>query len=160
MARQKITTFLWFDNNAEEAANFYVALFKNSKIHKITRYPEGTPAPAGSVMTVEYQLAGVEFIALNGGPHYKLSPAISLSIDCENQVEVDELWEKLTAGGGAPSQCGWLTDKYGLSWQVVPRGLSELMADPDPAKSKRVVEALMQMTKIDMPTLQKAYDGK
>ena len=159
MIRQKIRTFLWYDNNAEEAAKFYCSLFKDSKIVKVTRYPEGGPAPAGTVMTVEFQLAGVQFIALNGGPHFKFTEAISLSVDCETQAEVDDLWNKLTQDG-QPSQCGWLKDKYGLSWQIVPTALPELLGSQDSAKSARVMQAMMKMIKIDIAALQRAADGK
>jgi predicted 3-demethylubiquinone-9 3-methyltransferase (glyoxalase superfamily) len=159
MPRQKITTFLWFDNNAEEAANFYVSIFKNSKIGRISRYAEGGPAPAGTVMTVEFQLEGLQFVALNGGPIFKFNEAISLSVDCQSQEEVDDLWKKLTAGG-QEVQCGWLKDKYGLSWQIVPSILVELMTDKDPARSKRVMQAMMQMVKLDIAKLKQAYDGK
>jgi predicted 3-demethylubiquinone-9 3-methyltransferase (glyoxalase superfamily) len=157
---QKIRTFLWYDNNAEEAANFYCSLFKDSKVVNVTRYPEGSPfAPAGTVMTVEFLLAGIQFIALNGGPHFKFTEAISLSVDCEDQAEVDHLWDKLTQGG-SPSQCGWLKDKYGLSWQIVPRALPELLSSKDAAKSQRVMAAMMQMTKIDVATLQRAAESQ
>ena len=159
MIRQKIKTFLWYDNNAEEAARFYCTLFKDSKVIKVTRYPEGSPAPAGTVMTVEFQLAGVQFVALNGGPHFKFTEAISLSVDCESQAEVDDLWSKLTQEG-QPSQCGWLKDKYGLSWQIVPLVLLELLSGQDAAKSARVMQAMMKMTKIDIAALQRAADGK
>lgn len=159
MARQKITPFLWFDHQAEEAANFYVSLFKDSKILRVNRYPEGAPAPAGTAMTVEFQLAGLQYIALNGGPHFHFTEAISLSIDCESQAEVDDLWNKLSQGG-SPSQCGWIKDKYGLSWQVVPNILGKLLGDPDPAKSARVMQAMLQMTKLDIGRLQQAYDGR
>ena len=160
MIRQKVRTFLWYDNKAEEAANFYCSLFKDSKVGKVSRFPEGGPAPAGTAMTVEFQLGGVQFIALNGGPHFKFTEAISLSVDCENQEEVDELWSKLTQEGGQPSQCGWLKDKYGLSWQIVPRALPELLGSSDAAKSGRVMQAMMTMTKIDIAGLQRAADGK
>lgn len=155
MIRQKIKTFLWFDQGAEEAANFYCSLFKDSKIVSVTRYPEGSPAPAGTVMTVEFELAGIRFVALNGGPHFKLTEAVSLTVDCEDQAEVDFLWEKLTQGG-SPSQCGWLKDRWGLSWQIVPRALLELLSDKDGAKSKRVMQAMLAMTKIDVAALQRA----
>ena len=157
---QKITTFLWYDNNAEEAANFYCSVFRNSKIGKIARYPEGGPGPVGSVMTIEFQLAGQEFIALNGGPTFKFTEAISLVVNCDDQEEVDEYWEKLTADGGQEVQCGWLKDKYGLCWQITPKVLPEMLTDPDPEKSQRVFQAMLQMIKIDIPMLQKAYDGK
>jgi predicted 3-demethylubiquinone-9 3-methyltransferase (glyoxalase superfamily) len=157
---QKITPFLWFDDKAEEAANFYVSLFKNSKIDGIARYgEEGAQAsgrPAGTVMTVEFQLDGQEFIALNGGPHFKFSEAISFVVNCETQEEVDKFWEKLSAGG-EKSRCGWLKDKYGLSWQIVPTVLGEMMKDKDAAKSRRVMKAMLQMDKLDIKTLKQAY---
>lgn len=153
MSRQKVTPFLWFDNNAEEAASFYVSLFQDSKIDKLV------PGPGGTVKVVEFTLAGVQYIALNGGPHFKLNEAFSLSVDCESQAEVDHFWEKLSAGG-SNMQCGWLVDKFGLSWQVVPTVLPKLLLDPDPEKSGRVMEALVEMTKLDIQKLQDAYDGK
>ena len=156
---QKITPFLWFDNQAEEAANFYVSLFKNSKIGSIRRYGDAGPGLKGSVMSVIFQLEGQEFFALNGGPHFKFTPAISLFVNCENQAEVDELWEKLSAGG-RKDRCGWLQDKYGLSWQIIPTALSQLMGDPDPAKSSRVMKAMLQMDKIDIARLKEAYENK
>ncbi|HEV8483323.1 MAG TPA: VOC family protein [Blastocatellia bacterium] len=156
---QKITPFLWFDNNAEEAMNFYVSVFKNSEIVSVTRYGEGGPGPKGTVMTGTFHLDGQDFMALNGGPHFKFTEAISLFVNCETQQEVDELWEKLSEGG-AKSQCGWLKDKYGLSWQIVPKVLGELLNDKDPEKSKRVMEALLKMTKLDIKTLKRAYEGK
>jgi predicted 3-demethylubiquinone-9 3-methyltransferase (glyoxalase superfamily) len=156
---QKITTFLWFDHQAEEAANFYSSIFKNSKVLNVSRYGEAGPGPKGSAMTVSFQLEGQEFIALNGGPHFKFTPAISLFVSCETQAEVDELWDKLTAGGGGPQQCGWLTDKYGLSWQIIPTALGRLMQDQDPKKSAAVMQAMLQMTKIDIAGLQKAHAG-
>jgi predicted 3-demethylubiquinone-9 3-methyltransferase (glyoxalase superfamily) len=156
---QKVTTCLWFDNNAEEAVTFYTSLFKNSKVLEVARYGEAGPGPGDSVLTMRFQLDGVEIMALNGGPAFKFTEAISLSVDCESQAEVDELWEKLTADGGEPSQCGWLKDRFGLSWQIVPRALIEMLGDPDPAKSKRVMEAMLKMTKIDTKVLQEAYAG-
>jgi predicted 3-demethylubiquinone-9 3-methyltransferase (glyoxalase superfamily) len=153
---KKITPFLWYDASAEQAANFYVSIFRNSRILKITRYGEAGPGPKGSVMTVEFELAGQRFIALNRGPHFKFTEAISFSVDCETQQEVDEFWEKLSAGG-EPGPCGWLKDKYGLSWQINPRVLGEMLGDPDPAKSKRVMEAMLQMKKIDIKGLKEAY---
>jgi len=159
MAKQKITTFLWFDSKAEEAANFYVSLFKDSKIVRMSRYSEGGPGPAGAVMTVEFQLAGQTFLALNGGPHFKFTEAISLVVDCATQEEIDDLWERLSAGG-QPSHCGWLKDKYGLSWQIVPSNMGELMAGSDPAGSKRAMEAMLQMSKLDIAKLKQAYEGK
>jgi predicted 3-demethylubiquinone-9 3-methyltransferase (glyoxalase superfamily) len=155
---QKIRPFLWFDTQAEEAAKLYTSLFKKAKIGKTVRYGEGGPGPKGSVMTIEFELEGMEFIALNGGPHFKFSEAISLVVDCKSQAEVDELWEKLSEGG-AKSQCGWLKDRFGLSWQIVPTVLVELLSDPDPQKSKRVMQAMLQMTKIDIAKLKEAYAG-
>jgi predicted 3-demethylubiquinone-9 3-methyltransferase (glyoxalase superfamily) len=154
--QQKITPFLWFDANAEEAAKYYASIFKNSKILRVTRYGEAGPGPRGTVMTVEFQLAGQEFVALNGGPQFKFTEAISLVVNCDTQKEVDEYWNKLSAGG-QQVQCGWLKDKFGLSWQVAPTVLSEMLADPDPQRSKRVMEAMLQMKKIDIAALQKAY---
>lgn len=154
---QKITPFLWFDNQAEEAANFYVSIFKNSKIGAVRRYGEAGPGPKGSVMTIAFQLEGQEFVALNGGPHFKFTPAISLFVDCKDQQEVDELWEKLSAGG-RKDRCGWLQDKFGLSWQIVPKQLIEMLGDKDPAKSQSVMKAMLQMDKIDVAGLRRAYE--
>ena len=154
---QKITPCLWFDNNAEEAVNHYLSIFKNSKINKILRCGDAGPGPKGSVLTIAFQLEGQDFIALNGGPIFKFNEAISLSVDCKSQIEVDDLWEKLS-DGGQESQCGWLKDKFGLSWQVVPSALVEMLQDPDPEKSKRVMAAMMQMGKIDIAKLKQAYD--
>jgi predicted 3-demethylubiquinone-9 3-methyltransferase (glyoxalase superfamily) len=154
---QKITPFLWFDSKAEEAANFYVSIFKNSKMGKVVRYGEGAPAPKGTVMTVTFTLDGQEFYALNGGPHYKFSPATSFFVNCETQQEVDELWEKLSAGGKT-NRCGWLDDKYGVTWQIVPSVLGKLLHAEDPAKAKRVMQAMLQMDKLDIKKLQQAYD--
>jgi predicted 3-demethylubiquinone-9 3-methyltransferase (glyoxalase superfamily) len=155
---QKITPFLWFDGEAEEAVKFYTSVFKNSKIGRIARYGEGSPGPKDSVMTAEFQIEGQEFVALNGGPQYKFTPAISFLVNCETQEEVDELWEKLTAGG-KEVQCGWLTDKYGVSWQIVPTVLAELLGDKDAAKSKRVMKAMLQMVKLDIAGLKRAAQG-
>jgi predicted 3-demethylubiquinone-9 3-methyltransferase (glyoxalase superfamily) len=155
---KKITPFLWFDDNAEEAINFYVSVFKNSKIVNISRYVEGGPGPKDTVMSATFELNGQEIMALNGGPGFPFSEAISLFVSCENQQEVDELWEKLTEGG-EPSRCGWLKDKYGLSWQIIPTALGELLGDKDPEKSRRVMEAMLQMVKIDTQALKDAYDG-
>ena len=156
---QKITPFLWFDDNAEEAMNFYISIFKNSKVLSVTRYGEARPGKAGTVMVATFQLNGLEFTALNGGPHFKFTEAISLSIDCKTQDEVDEFWEKLSEGG-EKSRCGWLKDKYGLSWQVNPTILGEMLKDKDPEKAKRVMEAMLQMDKIDIETLKRAYEGQ
>jgi len=155
---QKIIPFLWYDGNAEEAINFYTSIFKNSKVGRITRYGKGGPEPEGSFITGTFQLEGQDFMALNGGPKYKFTPAISLFVSCKTQQEVDELWEKLSVGGDR-SQCGWLIDKYGISWQIIPTALGELMGDPDPAKSLRVIQAMLKMTKIDIKVLEDAYNG-
>lgn len=157
--RQKITTFLWFNDNAEEAMNFYISVFKNSKVLEVSRYNDAGPGPKGSVMVVKFQLEGQEFLALNGGPAFKFTEAISLTVDCETQEEVDYYWEKLTADGGSPSACGWLKDKFGLSWQITPRILPEMLQDKDPEKAKRVMEAMMQMGKIDIGKLKEAYNA-
>ena len=149
---QKITPFLWFDNQAEEAMNFYVSIFKNSKVLGVT------PGPNGIAQSVTFELEGQEFMALNAGPQFKFNEAISFFVNCETQAEVDELWEKLTADGGEESMCGWLKDKYGLSWQIIPTALGELMGDPDPEKAGRVVQAMLNMKKIDIQGLRQAYD--
>lgn len=154
---QKITPFLWFDDNAEEAMNFYVSIFKNSEVLSINRYGDAGPGAAGTVMTTTFRLDGQEFMALNGGPHFKFTEAISFFIDCESQEEVDELWQKLSEGGET-SQCGWLKDKFGLSWQVVPSVLDEMLQDPDRERANRVMQAMLQMTKIDIAKLKQAYE--
>ena len=156
--KQKITTFLWFDNNAEEAMNFYVSIFKNSRIVEVARYGEAGPGKPGSVMTGTFELEGQRFMALNGGPHFKFNEAVSLFVSCATQQEVDELWEKLCAGGGTPQRCGWLKDRFGLCWQIIPDALGELMRDKDPKRAKRVMEAMLQMVKIDIAGLKRAYD--
>src|SRR5262245_50705568 len=157
---QKITTFLWFNDNAEEAINFYTSIFKNSRIIDVTRYGDAGPGPKGSFMTGTFQLEGQEFMALQGGPAFSFTPAISLFVNCENQEEVDALCAKLLEGGGAESQCGWLTDRCGLSWQIIPKALMEMLGDKDPAKAARVMEAMLQMRKIDVAVLKRAYDQK
>jgi len=154
---QKITPFLWFDSQAEDAMNLYVSVFKNSRILSMTRYGEAGPGPAGMVMTATFQLEGQEFMALNGGPDHKFTDAISFFVDCKTQEEVDELWEKLSEGG-EKGPCGWLKDRFGLSWQIVPSVLGELLNDPDPAKSQRVMKAMLQMSKIDIASLKAAYE--
>ena len=157
---QKITTFLWFDNQAEEAMNLYVSLFKNSKVSSVSRYGEGAPLPAGTVMSCNFSLAGQEFMALNGGPHHKFNEAISLFVSCENQQEIDYFWDGLIKGGGEESMCGWLKDKFGLSWQIIPTILGELIGDPNPAKSGPALQAMFKMHKLDIKVLKDAHDGK
>jgi predicted 3-demethylubiquinone-9 3-methyltransferase (glyoxalase superfamily) len=157
---QKITPFLWFDTQAEEAARFYVSTFANSRIGSVTRYGDAGPGPKGSVMTVAFTLDGQEFIALNGGPHFKFSEAISFSIDCDTQQDVDRYWNALTADGGIEQPCGWLKDKFGVSWQVNPRILGEMLSDSDPQKAKRAMEAMLTMKKIDIAALKRASAGK
>lgn len=147
-----ITPFLWFDTQAEEAMNFYASIFKRSRVISVNRVQ-------GRVLGVQFELEGQRLMGLNGGPHHKFTEAISLFVACDTQQEIDELWEKLTADGGAPSRCGWLKDKFGLSWQIVPSGLGQMLSDNDPAKSKRVMDAMLQMSKLDMGKLQQAYDG-
>ncbi len=154
---QKITPFLWFDGNAEEAVNLYVSVFKKSKIVRIARYGDAGPGPKGTVMSATFQLEGQEFYALNGGPQYKFTPAISLFVSCETQEEVDELWDRLSAGGHK-DKCGWLQDKFGLSWQIIPSVLGKMLADKDPKKSQSVMRAMLQMDKIDVKKLKQAYE--
>ncbi|MES2793849.1 MAG: VOC family protein [Planctomycetota bacterium] len=154
---QLITPFLWFNHQAEEAANFYVSIFPNSKIVKVVRYGESGPGPAGSAMTVAFELHGQSFLALNGGPQFQFTEAVSFVVNCQTQQEIDTYWEKLTAGG-AEVQCGWLKDKYGLSWQISPTVLSELVGGPDPEKSGRALQAMMTMKKLDIRALQDAYN--
>lgn len=155
---QKITTFLWFDHQTEEAVNFYVSLFKDSRVLSIKYYGKEVPGMEGKVLTAVFELNGQRFMALDGGPMFKFTEAVSLFVDCEDQAEVDMLWEKLTADGGEESQCGWLKDKYGLSWQIIPRELMQLMSDPDPAKAGRVMQCMLQMKKIDVAKLREAYN--
>ncbi len=156
---QKISPFLWFNGQAEEAANHYVNVFKNSKINNVARYGENMPMPAGTAMTVSFELDGQKFTALNGGPHFTFNESVSFVIDCKDQDEVDYYWESLLAGGGTESQCGWLKDKFGLSWQVVPRRLIELASDADKAKSGRAMQAMMGMVKINVAELERAANG-
>lgn len=155
----KITPFLWFDKDAENAANLYVSIFKDAKIHKVARYPEGSGYEPGTVMTVDFEIEGQRIVAINGGPHFKLDPAFSLVIDCKDQDEVDYFWERLLADGGRESQCGWLSDRYGLSWQVTPRRLIELTTSNDKAQNNRVFQAMMKMKKIDIAELERAAKG-
>lgn len=157
---QKIAPCLWFDGKAEEAMNFYMSVFKDSKVVNVMRWGDVGPGPKGSFLAGTVQLAGQEVMVLNGGPEYTFTPAISLFVKCETQAEVDDYWEKLLAGGGKPVQCGWLTDKYGVSWQVVPTVLPEMLQSKDAAKSARAMKAMMQMVKLDIAALKKAYDGK
>lgn len=153
---QKITPFLWFDHQAEEAMNFYIPIFKNSKVLTVNRYGDAGPGPKGSVMTASFLLDGQEFIALNGGPAFQITPAISFVVNCETQQEVDAFWEQLSAGG-REEQCAWLTDKFGVSWQIVPKVLVKLLSDPDPLKAQRVMSAMLKMKKIDIATLERSY---
>ena len=155
---KRITPFLWFENQAEEAANYYASIFKNSKVGKITRWGDVGPGPKGNVLTIEFTLDGQDFIGLNGGPEFKFTEAVSFSVDCKNQQEIDEYWEKLSAGG-EQGPCGWLKDKYGLSWQVNPGILNEMLNDPNPAKANAVMQAMMAMKKIVIADLQRAYDA-
>jgi predicted 3-demethylubiquinone-9 3-methyltransferase (glyoxalase superfamily) len=154
---QKIIPFLWFDDKAEDAMNFYTSIFKNSKTGNIVRYGDAGPGPKGSVMSATFQLQGQEFYALNGGPVFKFTPAISFFVNCETQAEVDDLWAKLSEGGQV-QQCGWLTDKFGLSWQIIPVVLGQMLQDKDPKKSTRVMQAMLKMVKLDISLLQKAYE--
>jgi len=156
---KKITPFLWFDGRAEEAMNFYVSTFKNAKAGAITRWGDTGPGPKGGVLTVSFEIEGQEFVGLNGGPEFKFTEAVSFMVRCDSQAEIDEMWEKLSAGG-QKSRCGWLKDKFGLSWQIVPPILNELLRDKDPQKANRVMEAMMKMDKIDISLLKKANDGK
>jgi len=157
---QKLTPCLWFNFNAEEAVHHYMSIFKNGKVLDVSRYGDAMPALAGKVLTMRFELEGQEFQALNGGPQFPFTEAISISVDCADQAEVDALWAKLTAGGGSPGQCGWLKDKFGLSWQIVPSALVQMLNDPDATKSQRVMGAMMQMQKIDIAALRSAYEGK
>ena len=155
---QRITPNLWFDTQAEEAADFYLSVFKNSRIVSVARYPEGSPGPAGTVMTVEFELDGQRFVGINGGPQFTFDEAVSFQITCEDQDEVDYYWERLT-DGGEESQCGWLKDRFGLSWQVVPGGMEEIFSDPDPKRAERAMQAMLTMRKLDLAALRAAADG-
>jgi predicted 3-demethylubiquinone-9 3-methyltransferase (glyoxalase superfamily) len=157
---QKITTFLWFDGQAEDAVKFYVSIFKNAKRGPIARYGDAGPMPRGTVLTASFEIEGQEFVALNGGPQYHFTPAISFAVNCDTQEEIDELWEKLSADSGEKIQCGWLTDKYGVSWQIVPRTLGAMVQDANPERSNRVMQALMQMKKLDIAALKRAYEQR
>lgn len=159
MSVQKITTCLWFDGQAEEAMNYYVSIFKNAKVLSVNRYGKNSPMPEGTVLTANFELDGRQFTALNGGPMYKFSPATSFIVNCDDQEEVDYYWDKLVAGG-KPNQCAWLDDKFGVSWQIVPKQLMTLLSDPDPVKAQRVMQAMFKMSKIIVADLQAAYDAK
>ncbi|MFN8597547.1 MAG: VOC family protein [Anaerolineae bacterium] len=154
----KINSFITFNDQAEEAVTLYVSLFKNSRIISLNRYPDEVPGLGGKAMSINFELAGQEFLALNGGPHFTFTDGFSLLVNCETQAEVNELWSKLTADGGEPGQCGWLKDKFGLSWQIIPTALGRLLGDPDPRKSQNVMQAMLQMTKIEIADLQRAYE--
>jgi predicted 3-demethylubiquinone-9 3-methyltransferase (glyoxalase superfamily) len=158
MPRQRITPNLWFDTQALEAAEFYCSIFPNSRIVSVARYPQDAPGPAGEVMTVEYELDGQRFVHINGGPQFTFSEAVSLSVECADQAELDHFWERLL-DGGEESQCGWLKDRYGFSWQVVPAGIDELFTDPDPGRAHRAYQAMLRMTKLDLAELQRAADA-
>jgi len=159
-SKQKIFTCLWFDTQAEEAASLYVSLFPNSRITNVSRYGKGAPMPEGTVLTVSFELDGTKFMALNGGPHFKFTEASSMFVECESQAEIDRLWSALLAGGGREQQCGWLKDRYGLSWQIVPSALVSLMQGPDAEASRRVMAAMLRMVKLDIPQLEAAYEGR
>ncbi|MFG2788034.1 VOC family protein [Streptomyces sp. NPDC048419] len=160
MTTDGFTTCLWFDGQAEEAAHYYVSVFKNSSIGRVSHYTEGAMQPAGTVLTVEFTVNGHKFVALNGGPQFKFTEAISFQMFCQNQEEIDYYWTKLTEGGGEPGPCGWLKDRYGVSWQVIPELLDEMISDPDTAKSSRAMQAMLSMGKLDIATLEKAYAGE
>lgn len=157
---QKIIPFLWYDNNAEEAAEFYISVFKEGKIKTVSRYSEGGPMPAGTAMVVVFELFGQEFNAMNGGPHFKFNEAVSMYVKSDTQEEIDGYWNAILVNGGKEQQCGWIKDKYGLSWQIVPPVLGQLLQDKDKAKAGRVMQAMMKMVKIDIQGLKDAYDGK
>jgi predicted 3-demethylubiquinone-9 3-methyltransferase (glyoxalase superfamily) len=158
MPQQRIIPNLWFDTQGEEAANFYCSIFPNSRIVSVARYPEGSPGPTGEVMSVEYELDGQRYVHINGGPQFTFSEAFSFQVDCADQAEVDYYWDKLV-DGGEESQCGWLKDRYGFSWQIVPAGMDELFSDPDPGRAQRAMQAMLQMTKLDVAELRRAADG-
>ena len=157
--RQKITPFLWFDDDAEEAIEHYCSIFRNSKVVSTSRYGEGAPFPQGTLLTATFELDGLRLLALNGGPHYRLTEAFSLFVECDTQAELDEIWEKLLEGGGTPTQCGWLKDRFGLTWQVIPKVLRQLLGDPDPAKAGRAMNAMLAMEKLDIAELERAHAG-
>ncbi|MGY1856287.1 VOC family protein [Modestobacter sp. SYSU DS0290] len=156
---QKIVPSLWFDTQAEEAANYYIDVFGDGRIVSTARYPEGAPGPAGAVMSVEFEVAGIRLDGINGGPQFPFTEAVSLQVNCADQAEVDRLWDRFVGDGGTESQCGWLKDRYGLSWQIIPAGTAEVFADPDPARAQRAVQAMLGMTKLDVAALRAAADG-
>jgi predicted 3-demethylubiquinone-9 3-methyltransferase (glyoxalase superfamily) len=159
MAQQKIVPNLWFDSEAEEAAAYYIDVFGSGRVLSVAHYPEGAPGPTGSVMTVEFEVAGMRFVGINGGPQFPFTEAVSFQVDCADQAEVDRYWDRLIADGGQESQCGWLRDRYGLSWQIVPAGMDELFRDPDPARAQRAMQAMLGMRKLDVGALRAAADG-
>jgi predicted 3-demethylubiquinone-9 3-methyltransferase (glyoxalase superfamily) len=159
MNTSKITPYLWFDGNAEEAVEYYTTIFSHAKVTQVARWGEGGPGPKGSVMNIAFELDGQPFIALNGGPHFKFTPAISMFVSCDSQEEVDRYWARFLADGGKATACGWLEDKFGLSWQIIPKRLVTLMSDPDPKRAGCVAQALMKMQKIDLAALERAYEG-
>jgi predicted 3-demethylubiquinone-9 3-methyltransferase (glyoxalase superfamily) len=156
---QKIIPNLWFDNQAEEAAQYYIDVFGEGRVISVARYPEGAPGPAGEVMSVEFEVAGMRLVGINGGPLFPFTEAVSLQVDCADQAEVDRLWDRLVGDGGEESQCGWLKDRYGLSWQIVPEGMEQVFADPDPARAQRAMQAMLGMRKLDVAALRAAADG-
>jgi predicted 3-demethylubiquinone-9 3-methyltransferase (glyoxalase superfamily) len=156
---QKIIPNLWFDSEAEEAAAYYIDVFGGGRVVSVARYPEGSPGPTGSVMSVQFEVAGMQFVGINGGPQFSFTEAVSLQVNCADQAEVDRFWDRLIGDGGEESQCGWLKDKYGLSWQIVPGGMEEIFADPDPSRAQRAMQAMLQMKKIDVAALRAAADG-
>jgi len=156
---QKIIPNLWFDSEAEEAADYYIDVFGGGRVVGVARYPEGSPGPAGSVMSVSFEVAGMQIVGINGGPQFPFTEAVSLQVNCADQAEVDRFWTRLIGDGGEESQCGWLKDKYGLSWQIVPGGMDEIFADPDPARAQRAMQAMLQMKKLDVAALRAAADG-
>ena len=159
MAQQKIVPNLWFDSEAEEAAAYYIDVFGSGQVLSVARYPEGAPGPTGSVMTVEFEVAGMRFVGINGGPQFPFTEAVSFQVDCADQAEVDRLWDALSADGGAPERCGWIKDRYGVPWQIVPAVLPRMLADPDPAKAERVMRVMLGMAKLDIAALRAAHDG-
>jgi predicted 3-demethylubiquinone-9 3-methyltransferase (glyoxalase superfamily) len=159
MTAQKIVPNLWFDTQAEEAAHYYIDVFGSGRVLSVARYPENSPGPAGTVMTVQFEVAGMQLVGINGGPEFTFTEAVSLQVNCEDQAEVDRYWDRLVGDGGEESQCGWLKDKYGLSWQIVPGGMEELFADPDPGRAQRAMQAMLQMRKLDVAAMRAAADG-